>query len=87
MYVLPILDERKSCGEIVTKHDQRVSERKNARNLEQVLLIINMLWIKKKIEFCFISPKLISPLELKLKHFHKFSIKGYAELTLSMAYN
>lgn len=29
------LNERKADGEIITKHDQQVSERKNARNIEQ----------------------------------------------------
>jgi len=30
-------DKRKADGEIITKHDQKVSERKNARNVEQVI--------------------------------------------------
>jgi len=30
------INERKADGEIITKHDQQISERKNAKNVEQV---------------------------------------------------
>jgi len=36
-YSFVCLDKRKADGEIITKHDQKVSERKNARNVEQVI--------------------------------------------------
>ena len=50
IFLLYSADERKADGEIITKHDQQISERKNAKNVEQVgrkkfkiLLIIERL--------------------------------------------